>query len=267
MEVCKKSVNAEIEALLMIEAFFKNDAVPGFMLVTDQDVTEKEAERVLGWWEKRFRGSRNKGKVGVAGKGLKPVTVGSNMKESGVIEILDFIERDICKAMRVDKMLVGNKFEATYVNLQETRKFLIEDVIMPRATQYENTINQDLVQKVDKSVKFEFAWDEMQILQEDSTLKWTRLQGALNAGVISKEFAREEMGWEENAAPSEEEEAAQKEKQAEDKWQKKAVKALLKGESPDVPFETDNIEIDRQYLLHGRLQNAKTENAVRACFK
>ena len=77
LEVCKKSINAEVEALLMVEAYFKNDAIPGFILTTDQDVSEQEAGRVLKWWEARFRGSRNKGKVGVAGRGLKPISVGS----------------------------------------------------------------------------------------------------------------------------------------------------------------------------------------------
>ena len=54
---------------------------------------------------------------------------------------------------------------------------------------------------------------------------------------------------------------------AEDKWERKALKALIRGDSADVDFETDNISIDRQYLLHDRLSNAKTEEAVRACFR
>lgn len=73
VEVCKKSIRAEIEALLMIEAYFKNDAIPGMYLTTDQDITKPQADKFLAWWDKRFRGSRRKGKVGIGGKGLKPV--------------------------------------------------------------------------------------------------------------------------------------------------------------------------------------------------
>ena len=158
--------------------------------------------------------------------------------------------------------------DATYLNLAESRKFLIEDVIVPLATQYQNVINQDLVQKVDDSVEFRFAPDELQILQEDATVKWTRLQGALTSGVISQEFAREEMGWPEDSQPDEEEKAEtnEKEKAAEDKWSRKAMKALIRGDLANVDFETDNIGIDRQHLIHGRLMNAKTKDAVRACF-
>ena len=267
LEVCKKSIKAEIEALLMIEAYFRNDAVPGLFLGTDQDVTEKEANRLLAWWNKRFRGSRNKAKVGVAGKGLKPIPVGDNMKNAAVIEILEYAVNDICKTFRVDPMLVGQMKSATYVNLEESRKFLIEDVITPRAVEYQNVINQDLCNKVDPSVEFKFAPEELPILQEDNSAKWLRIQGALASGVIGKDFAREEMGWPMSAAPTEAEEAEKKAAQAESKFEKKAVKAFLRGDDPNVEFESDNIPIDRQYLLHGRLSNAKDLDAVRACFR
>ncbi len=262
MEVVKKSINAEIETLLMIEAYFRNDAIPGFLLTTEQDVTESEAERVIGWWKKLFRGSRKKFKVGIAGKGLKPVPVGSSMKDNAILDILESAQNDICLAMGIPHVLVGQEEEATYVNLAESRKFLIEDTIMPRSMEYQNVINHDLVQQVDTGVVFEFAFDEMQILQEDSTLKQSRLTEALGLGIISDDYYREEMGYPADSKPKESDKAAV----AEDKWERKALKALVRGDSPDVSFETDNIEIDRRYLLHGRLMNAKTKEAVRACF-
>lgn len=264
IEVCKKSIKAEIEALLMIEAFFRNDAIPGLFLGSEQEVTEKEANRLLAWWNKRFRGSRNKGKVGIAGKGLKPIPIGSSMKDSEVVQILKYVVADICKTFRVDQILVGGMQSATYENLSESRKFLIEDVIMPRATEYENVINQDLIQQVDPGVVFEFAWDEMQILQEDSTLKQTRLSEALGLGIISEDYYRKEMGYPADSKPAK---TVDNGKVAEKKWEKKAVKAILRGDRADVDFATDNIDIDRQHVLHGRLSNAKTEDAVRACFR
>ena len=267
MEVCKKSIKSEIEALLMLEAFFKNDAVPGIIFTSDQDVPEREANRFLSWWRARFQGSRNKGKVGVAGRGLTPNVVGNSLRENAIVELLDSLQADICKAFRVDPILTAGNQDATYVNLNESRKFLIEDVIMPRAIEMQNVINQDLVKKVDRGLEFKFAFDELQILQEDATQKHTRLAGAVTMGLISEEYYREEMGYPEKAKPKEDPDRAEvKQEIAEGKWEKKAVKALLKGESPVVPFETDNITIDRQYVIRGRLQNADSEDAVRACF-
>lgn len=261
VETCKRSITAEIEALLMVEANFKNDAVPGLLLTTEQDVTEKEANRVIDWWNKRFRGSRNKGKVGIAGKGLMPTVVGSNMKESGFVEVKDDSKVDICTTFRVDPILASGGTDATYLNFSGLRKALIESVIQPRATEYQNVINQDLVQETYPDVVFEFAWDEMQILQEDSTLKQSRLTEALGLGIIDEAYYRSEMGYPNAVAPE-----IDRQQVAEDKFEKKAVKALLRGDSPNVDFETDNISIDRQHVLHGRLMNATTKEAVRACF-
>ena len=262
-DVCKRLINAEVEALLMIEALYKNDAVPGLFLSSEQDITEKEANRLIDWWNKRFRGGRNKGKVGIAGKGLKPTPVGSNMKDAMVMELLDGVHNDICVAMRVPKVLVGSQIEATYVNLSESRKFLIEDVMIPRCIEYQNVINQDLVNKVDPGVEFEFAFDEMQILQEDSTQKSTRLLMAYNAGLITDDYYREEMGYPQDSKPEEE---PDKQQVAEDKMEKKATKAFMKGDSPAVDFQSDYIPIDRMFVLKGRLQNADSVEAVRACF-
>jgi HK97 family phage portal protein len=262
VEVCKKSINAEIEALLMIEAYFKNDATPGIVLSTDAIVPQTEASRIVRWWNARFRGSRKKGNVGVADRGLKPVVVGNSMKDSAVIDILEYTVGDICKAFRLDKVLVGSAKDATFLNLPETRRIMIEDVIMPRAQEYENVINQDLVQKTYPDVKFQFAWDELPILQEDATLKEARLASMFDKGIISAQYYREEMGIEESDKGDE----VDKGKVAEDKWQKKAVKAILRGDKADVSFDTDNIDIDRQYLLHARLTNCNTEEEVKRAF-
>ena len=185
------------------------------------------------------------------------------MKDNALIEIIDSAHSNICVAMRVPQLLVGNQDEATYVNLAESRKFLIEDVIIPRAIEYQNVINQDLVNKVDPGVMFEFAWDELQILQEDSSAKSTRLAEAFNLGIISDDYFREEMGYPLESKPAE---VKDKEQVAESKWEKKAVKAIMRGDSGNVPFETGNIGVDRQHLLHARLQNAKTKEDVKRAF-
>ena len=263
-EVVQRNQQAEIEAILMIEANFMNDAVPGLLLVSEESVSEQEADRVRRLWNKLFKGSRNSGKMGIVGKGMKPVEVGANMKDSGVAEILDVIHNDICVGMRVPKELVGSGDTATYLNMNELRKFFVENTIMPRAREYENTINQDLVQQVDKSVRFVFAFEELKLFQEESTAKQARLSLALKDGIIGEDFYREEMGYPESAKPKESEVKARQE-QAEAKWEKKAVKAILRGESGNVSFETDHISRDRQHVIAGRLSNATTvEDAKRA---
>lgn len=257
MDVIKNAIDTEYEALQYVEAHFKNDAVPGLLLTTEQIVPETEMNRIIQWWNARFRGTRNKGKVGIADRGLKAEKITDSIKDNAVVEIRDQARNDICVGMRVPKILVGSMTESTYANAKEARKYLIEDTIIPRAKYYADTINQDLVRHIDPNVKFEFALDELNILQEDTDSKWARLSEGMELGLISPEFVRTEMGYPEESAAD---------KQPLRSWQKKALNALKRGESPDVAFETDIITVDKQIQLHARLAQASTVKDVKRAF-
>ena len=259
IDVVKEDMDAEYQATLFISSHFANDAVPGLLLTTEQTVPELEMNRVLGWFNSKFGGVRNKGKIGMVDKGLKAQIVAANMQENAIVLIRDQARNDICVGFRVPKMLVGSLHDSTYTNAPETRKFFIEDLIIPRANAlYADTINQDLVPYIDNTVKFEYAPEELQILQEDNSTKWERLQGGIESGVISPEFARAEMGWPEQAKPDE---------KALKQYEKKALNAVKRSEDPNVEFVTDEISVDRLITIRARLNEAKTSEDVKRAFR
>ena len=267
MEIIKGAISAEYEALMYVDAHFKNDATPSLLLTTDQTVPEVEMNRVLLWWNRRFKGTKNKGKVGMVDKGLKAQVLSESLKENQIVEIRDQARNDICVGMRVPKILVGAMQDATYANAQESRQLLIEDVIIPRGVYYESAINQDLVQKVDPNVIFEFAIDELQILQEDATLKEVRLGHMFDKKIISAEYYRAEMGIDEADAPVEEEvPEVIPEIPVLRSWSKKAKKAFKRGENPNVPFETDEVSDEMQIAIRARLEVASTRREIEGAF-
>ena len=261
MEILKGPINTEYVAEKMIKSFFENDAVPGVFLGTDMAISDEEGERVRGWWNKMFRGADKKGKVGVGDKGLKPYPVSSNFQESQLMAIRDQARNDICVGMRTPKILIGSMTDATYANAKEARKFLLEDLIVPRSTMFAKFINQDFVKFVDKDAKIVFAPEELDIFQEDEGDKHTRLKEAFDSGLITKEFYAEQMGYPSIAIPEDEEALPRKQ------WKDKAMKAMKRGESPAVDFETDLIPTEKQYVIRGRLQNAKSEEDVVEAFR
>ena len=260
MEVIKKAVDTERQCLEYVDAFFKNDATPSLLLTTDKTISQPEMSKVKAWWNKTFRGRRNAHKVAIVDKGLKAQILSQSIRDNQVIEIRDQARGEICTGMRVPKLLVGDMTESTYANAEEARKFLIEDVVIPRSRHFEDVINHDLVQQVDPSVVFGFAIEELQILQEDATSKWERLSGAIEQQVITREFAAAEMGWPETAMPQAEIQPDLR------SWKRKATKALKRGESPDVSFVTDEISIDQQHRIHARLAQASDLQSVARAF-
>jgi len=271
MQIVEKAINLEYEAGLYAEAFFKNDATPSIFLSTENSLTPEEADRVLGWWEKRFGGTKNKHKPAIADKGLKAQILSSTMKEIALTDIRTRAQNDICAAFRVPKILIGAMEEATYANAQEARKFMLEDVVIPRATYYADVINADLVQRVDPNVRFEFVPQDLPILQENADARVKRLSLALADRVISPEFYRAQMGWPEDAAPTAPPPTAPAEETPADRamrsWGRKARKALRAGGSANVPFDTDDLAPSIQAAIRSRLAQATTEPEVERAFR
>ena len=265
MEVCKLAVSQEYEASKYVEAFFKNDATPATLLTTEQTVSQPEMQKVLSWWEKRFRGSKNKGKVGFADRGLKADVLSSTLKDMALVEIRNQAREDICTAFEVPKILLSME-EATFANAQEARKYMIEDLIIPRSAYYAAGINNQLVQKIDPSVTFEFYPDELPILQENADAKWARLDTALERGIISDEFARSEMGWPKTSAPEEKEAPDVEIDPTLRSWKRKSVKAFKRGESADVEFMTDKVSLPEQLRIHDRLAQAESTDEILRAF-
>jgi hypothetical protein len=159
--------------------------------------------------------------------------------------------------------------EATYANAQEARRFMLEDVIIPRATYYADVINAELVRKVDPSVKFEFVPQDLQILQEGANEKWKRLDAAVERGAISLAFARAQMGWPETAAPAEAPappaapEPPTAERAELRSWRRKAANALRAGRGADVPFECYAIPEVQAQAIRAALPDAGQDDLDR----
>ena len=260
MEVIKKAVDLERQALLYLDAFFKNDATPSILLTTPETVSTPEMEKVLTWWNSKLQGIRKAFKVAMADKGLKAQILSASLKDNTVVEIREQARGDICTGMRVPKILVGDITESTYANAQEARKYMIEDLTLPRARYFTAVINHDLVEQVDPSVEYGIVEEEIYLLQEDASMKWERLSAAIEQDVVTREYAAEQMGWPEPKLTLSEEEKTLR------AWRTKAVKAHKAGRSANVEFLTDEVSASRQVAIRAKLADAGSLTDVKRVF-
>jgi HK97 family phage portal protein len=86
--------------------FFANGAQPGGILSAPGAITEATAKRLKDYWDTNFSGA-NKGKVAVAGDGLKYEALRQNAAESQLIEQLKWTAEDVCTAFRVPPHKIG----------------------------------------------------------------------------------------------------------------------------------------------------------------
>jgi len=277
MEIAKNAILAEYEAQRYVRAFFENDAIPGLLLHTEQDVPQSNLDALKAWWKVNFQGAKNKHKVAFVDKGLEAQILSTDLRAMALAEVRDEARRDICAIFGVDPILVGSMGKGSFSNTHEARMSLIQEVILPRIDEYFDVINVELVDPMDEGVKLEPATDKIPILQEDQDKLATRLAMLLDKKVITVEFMREELGIPEDAGPSTEEIRAEADKQFEAeaqarkpedmaKWQKKAMKALRAGKSANVSFDTDFIPATLQGAIRARLEQARTAGDVEIAF-
>jgi len=164
-------------------------------------------------------------------------------------------------------VLVGDLDAANFATAHEARIGMIEETIIPRADAYADVINAELVREIDESVEFQFATDDLDILQEDENAKAERLKGLVDANIISKETARAELGYSEEDAPDEDEIPEEVLTTPFRAWRRKALNALRAGKPADVPFDTPDLSPALVGAIRARLGQARTPADVTAIFR
>jgi len=271
VEVAKLAIAAEYESQRYIKSFFENDAVPGLLLHTAAEMMPDDINKLEAWWDRKFKGAKKHHKPAFMGQDFKADILTTDLRSMALEEVRDEARRDICTAFQVPMLLVGLMDESNYANAKEARLYLTESVIIPRSKYFATVINADLVQMIDADVVFEFATDELPILQEDKDAKALRLTNLKDKGIVSAQYVRQELGIPETAAPAEPapvpETPADGQPGVFRSWERKASKALRAGKSADVPFETDEISPALQAAVRVRLGQAKTIADVEQVFR
>ena len=105
--------------------------------------------------------------------------------------------REICAAYKVAPELFGDSENKTYSNVKEARKALYQEAVIPLLGKFKNAFNEQIVPHFDDSGAIFLDYDVSGIdaLSEDLNALWTRVLAAKGAGTITRDEAREEIGY------------------------------------------------------------------------
>ena len=177
---------SENNADIYLNAFFANGAVPPLVFASDNPVSETDMARFTQWWNKLFRGARNSHKTGIMGGGLKPIQLGSNLKDLSLTEVRAEIHRTISTITGVPELLISpTGADLTPVKMAES--ILYNMTILPRWKWYAEVLNSELLTEYSDLVKsgayLAFDITDVPALQEDQQLKATRAKTYVDMGV------------------------------------------------------------------------------------
>ncbi len=163
----EKIIDIDWQSLVYNKAFFDNDATPGFVLGTDEEIGEDVLKRTQAVWDKKYRGANKSHKVAILESGLKPITTGVNHKDMEFMEQKKFTREEILGIWRAPKALFNITEDLNYATFIGQMKIFWSYGIMPVMRKIEGSINRQLVWPYNPKIEAYFDYSNVVAYQED----------------------------------------------------------------------------------------------------
>jgi len=265
------------------EAYFEGGAMPVTLLGIDTTDTG-EIERVTNWFKRSATMVKNAFRVlGMRANAFTTTTLTPELDKLAMPELYATAKHNISVAFGIPESMLDTT-AANYATAQEARLGYYEDVIKPRARMFENVINTQLLAP---DMEIKFAFEEMQLFQEDESKRADVLAKLKNAGLplpVAMEIAGyseeqiEKVAQEKEANPpppqlqQPPQQQAQPEQQtptAQDELRRyqRMVEKRVRAGKPPRDFESDVLSQAMLGAIAGQLEGVKDIEDVRAVFK
>jgi HK97 family phage portal protein len=199
IEVAARGIDNDNAANGWNNSLLTNGARPGGALVTEETLTTAQFENLKEELDKNYRGAKNAGKPMVLEGGLKWQEMSLNPRDMEFIASKKMSILEICAAFGVPPEVVGYGETKTYSNYQEARKALYEDAVLPMLDRIRDKLNADLVPKFGDNLYLDYNKDAIEALQENRDAVYKRAVEAYKGEVITKNEARAEIGYDDDA--------------------------------------------------------------------
>jgi HK97 family phage portal protein/2'-5' RNA ligase len=191
------AVEADEVQWAYVLSFFVNDAMPAFVLETEQPVMAREqiAELQLGF-ERDFKGIENKHKPFVAHSGLGIKELGSPMKDLIIPELQEVTVRRIAAAIGVPLTLAMGTDAANFATMKEQHTTFYTVSVLPELNAILSDLNSQLLPRlrVERGARVEADRGSIEVLQEDRVEITSRTTAEWQAGLLTLAEARARLG-------------------------------------------------------------------------
>lgn len=274
-----RAANVSVKLLYALskfpESYFEGGAMPVTLLGVDT-ADEGELKRVENWFKHSATSIKNAFKVlAVREKSITTTQLTPLLKDLAFSDLNAMAKHDIAMAFGVKQTQLDSE-AANYATAQEDRLSFYEDTIKPRSRAYENSINQQFLER--DGLRLEFRFGEMDIFQEDESQRADLLVKFTQAGIpsalaldlagytLTDEQAEQLNLYRESAVVENQTRTAESPVVDElRRWQRMAEKRVRENK-PIRTFETSVIQPTLYAAVAGGLENVKTADDVKRLF-
>lgn len=172
--------------------FFRNNARPDFLVMSDNKINSDQKEEIKTGWEKRHKGKENAGRGAFLEGGLKYQQVSISQREMDYIESMKFTRDDILVAFSVPKPIVAITDDVNLANAKTAMEIFLQETIEPEIIRITEKLNEHLIYPEWGDVYFiDYSRD---FLPNDEKLQAETDQLLITAGIKLINEAREDRG-------------------------------------------------------------------------
>lgn len=194
-----REVDSLSEMTRYLYALLVNDATPPTVIKLPPGVnlSEVQYQRLRQGWEKRH-GGENRGRVGILEGGADVATLSPNLEQLAWEALSRVPEARVAAGFRVPAIVAGLHVgleRATYANYGEARRVMTEDTIVPMWRAHADELTQALAEDFGGGLRIDRDLSQVAALQENQDSKYTRVLGAWDGGLITRNEARQALGF------------------------------------------------------------------------
>ena len=176
---------------------FRNGAVPGGLLTSEQPITEAEAKAVAERWKAKHAGAERAHDIAVLGQGVKYEALQQSNADMQYFDLRKWSRSAILAKYGVPPAVAGVKDDTSPLSGQDTAeqmKLFWTGTLIPLLKQFQDDVERKLLAKAGASLSLRFNTDNIPELQEDEDKRFTRYMGAVTQGIVTQNEAREALG-------------------------------------------------------------------------
>jgi HK97 family phage portal protein len=175
--------------------FFFNSALPYLFLMTDKNVDQATATRLLEGFYQKFGGTANAHKVALLTGGEWNIQeIGGKMHEMDFLETKKYIRDEILATFGVSKANIGVVEDVNRANQEATDARLMKSVVKPMLTTFVQYLTEFYLPNFDTSGALFFDFEDP--VPEDVDMKLRIYESGLKYGWLTPNEVRDEEGYE-----------------------------------------------------------------------
>lgn len=262
--------------------FFDRGAIKATLLTTTSGTPKTERERLKSWWQKIASGVKTAWTTEIVNAdAVKAVEIGEGIDSLSNTKLTAEKREDIATALGIPQTKLFSN-AANYATAQVDDRSFAEETLMPECDFIEEALNEQLFDRF--GLVFRFKPELLAIFQTEEQDRSGSWLNYVNGGMKPSAAAQmlgltlpEGMKYEdldaieprEHLIPNQNNPSVAPGKFAGDldKWQRKALKRIQKGQGAACEFESDVLPDSLVAAVSGALEAATTAAEVRSAFK